>query len=64
MKGFALYKMRMFERAMKELDFVNTLAPTEFMPYHLKASCLHQLGKKLVSSFLFKKKSKFIIQLN
>lgn len=54
----------MFERAMKELDFVNTLAPTEFMPYHLKASCLHQLGKKLVSSFLFKKKSKFIIQLN
>ena len=45
-KGFALYKLRMFEKAMKELDLVNLLAPTEFMPYHLKASCLHQLGIK------------------
>jgi hypothetical protein len=38
--------MKMFEKALVEFDYVISIVPNEFMPYHLKASCLHQMSIK------------------
>lgn len=43
--------MKRYVDAIYEFDLVNILAPNEFMPYHLKASSLHQMG--IYSFFLF-----------